>query len=149
MTGFIEGVWDDAIAGIRELIESIQARAQYRRDQEQRVAQLTASSGDRFRIEPEQVPQVIADLQSALRRIDDIRRQANIIANTVAPGSDEVSTNAVLQIGEMAMGQAGSLKAALDAYEAEIKKTIAGLEQDLRAYLGIELVNVPPAAAWP
>ena len=149
MTGFIEGVWDDAMAGIREFIERVQARVQHRQDQEQRVAQLTASSGDRFRIEPDQVPQVIADLHSALTRIQEIRMQAHTIANTVAPGSDEVSTNAVLQVGQMAMGSDGSLKAALDAYEAEITKTIDGLDQDLRTYLGTERVNVPPAAAWP
>jgi hypothetical protein len=75
--------------------------------------------------------------------------QANTIADTVAPGSDEVSTNAVLMIGEMAMGAQGSLKAALDAYEAEITKTINGLDQDLKTYLGTEHVNVPPPAAWP
>lgn len=149
MASLIEGVWDDAIAGIREIIDRVQARVQYRRDQEQLVEQLTASSGDRFRIEPDQVPQVIADLSSALDRIQDIRSQANVIANTVAPGSDEVSRNAVQQIGQMAMGADGSLKVALDAYEREIAKTIAGLQDDLRTYLGIERVNIPSAAAWP
>jgi len=145
----LEGFWDEAIDDIRQYIEQVQAQVQHRRDREQRVAELTASSGNRFRVEPDQVPQVIADLRSALDRIRDIRRQAQIIANTTEPGSDEVSRNAVRQIGEMAMGTDGSLKAALDAYEIEITKTIAGLEDDLRTYLGVEQVNVPPAAVWP
>jgi hypothetical protein len=145
VTSFIEGVWDDAMASIRDLVQNAQ---QHRRDQEQRVAQLTASSGDRFRVDPDQVPQVIADLNSALDRIQDIRLQAMTITITTAPGSDGVSTNAVRQISEMAMGSEGSLKAALDAYEAEIVKTIAGLEQDLRTYLRTEALNIPPAAAW-
>jgi hypothetical protein len=149
VAGFIEGMWDDAIAGIRQLVERVQARDRNRHEQERLVAQLTASSGDRFRIEPDQIPQVIADLHSALIRIRAIRHQAETIANTAAPGSDEVSTNAVLQIGEMAMGEDGSLKSALDAYEAEIIKTIDGLEQDLRTYIGVEHINIPPAAAWP
>jgi hypothetical protein len=149
VAGFIEGMWDDAIAGIRQLIERVQARDRNRHEQERLVAQLTASSGDRFRIEPDQIPQVIADLHSALGRIKEIRIQADSIANTVAPGSDEVSTNAVLQIGHMAMGEERSLKAALDVYEAEINKTIDGLEQDLKTYLGTEHLNIPPATAWP
>lgn len=149
MASFIEGVWDDAIAGIREVIDRVQQQVQYRQDREQRVAELTANSGSRFRIEPDLVPQVIADLKSALVRVRDIRRQAETIANTPPPGSDEVSTNAVGQIGEMAMGDEGSLKAALDAYELEIVRTIDGLERDLQTYLGTEQINVPPASVWP
>jgi hypothetical protein len=145
VASFMEGVWNDAIVGIQDVAE----RAQHRNERRQQVTRLTMNSGDRFRIEPDEVPQVIADLRSALNRVQDIRWQAQTIANTVAPGSDEVSMNAVRQIGQMAMGADGSLKAALDAYELEIKKTIAGLEDDLRTYLGIERVNVPPAAAWP
>ena len=149
MASLIEGVWDDAMAGIRDLLQPGIDKAQHRQEQERRVAQLTASSGDRFRIEPDQVPQVIADLHSALARIREIRKQAEAIANTVPPGSDEVSTNAVVQIGQMAMGDEGSLKAALDAYETEITKTINGLHQDLKTYLDTEHLNIPPAAAWP
>lgn len=149
MASLIEGVWDNAIDGIRDIIDQVQARVQHRHEREQRVAELTASTGSRFRIEPDQVPQVIADLRSALDRIQDIRWQAHTIANTSAPGSDEVSTNAAQQIGQMAMGTDGSLKAALDAYEIEITKTINGLEQDLKTYLGTEQVNVPPPSVWP
>jgi hypothetical protein len=145
VASFVEGVGNDAITGIREVAK----QAQHRSERRQQVVRLTMNSGDRFRVEPEEVPQVIADLRSALNRVQDLRWQAQTIANTAAPGSDEVSMNVVRQIGQMAMGSDGSLKAALDAYEREIKKTIAGLENDLRTYLGIERANVPPARAWP
>lgn len=145
----IEGVYDGALAGIREIIDRVQQRVQQRQEREQQVTQLTAQSGDRFRIEPDQVPQVIADLDEALNRIQIIRGRAEWIAYTGAPGNDEVSQNAVRQIGEMAMGTQGSLRAALDAYEAEIVKTKDKLRAQLQTYLGTEQINVPPATAWP
>ncbi len=152
MTGIIqsvEGIWDSALSGVREAVERVVAGVRHRQDQEEQVVRYTQASGDRFRIEPAEVPQVLADLRAALERVRKIRRDAQAIAYTPAPGSDEVSRNAVLQIGEMAMGAGGSLKDALDAYELEIAKTIAKLERDLQTYLGTEEINVPPAAAWP
>jgi hypothetical protein len=141
----LENVWDFVFSGVQAVLSG----AEHRREQEQRVNQLTASSGDRFRIEPEQVPQVIADLDEALKRVQLIRSRAEWLAFTSAPGYDEVSLNAVRQIGEMAMGDQGSLRAALDAYEQEIIKTKDKLRAQLQTYLGIEQVNVPPATAWP
>lgn len=140
----IGGIWDTAVRAIGGIIRD----AQQRQERQQQVVQYTQGSGERFRIEPDQVPQVIADLRSALVKLQQIRMQAEAIARTPSPGLDEVSTNAVRQIGHMAMGPEGSLKAALDAYEVEITKTITGLENDLKTYLGIEEINVPPAAAW-
>lgn len=144
----VEGIWDAAMSGVRAAVEGVVAGVR-RMDQEQQVVRYTQASGERFRIEPAEVPQVLADLRSALDRVRRIRREAEAIAYTPSPGSDEVSRNAVRQIGEMAMGADGSLKAALDAYELEITKTIAKLERDLLTYLGTEEINVPPAAAWP
>ncbi|HEY0639639.1 MAG TPA: hypothetical protein VGD67_18480 [Pseudonocardiaceae bacterium] len=141
----VEGIWDAAVSAVTRVVE----RVQYRANQQQQVAEYTQASGERFRIEPADVPQVIADLRSALDKVRDIRTQAQAIAFTPAPGSDEVSRNAVRQIGQMAMGSEGSLKAALDAYEIEIVKTINKLEADLRAYLRTEELNVPPASVWP
>ena len=152
MTGIIhsvEGVWDAAVSGVREAVERVVAGVRHRHDQEEQVVRYTQASGERFRIEPAEVPQVLADLRTALDRVRRIRGEAQAIAYTPAPGSDEVSQNAVRQIGEMAMGSDGSLKAALDAYELEITKTIAKLERDLQTYLGTEELNVPPASAWP
>jgi hypothetical protein len=145
----IEGVWDAALESVRDAIAQAEARIQRRHDQEQQVNQLTASSGDRFRIEPDQVPQVIADLDEAVVQIHNIRTQAEAIASTSAPGYDEVSNNAVRQISEMAMGADGSLRVALDSYENEIVKTKEKLRAQLQTYLGMEQVNVPPASAWP
>lgn len=147
MAGIVQGVggiWDAAISGVREMIDDVVDGVR-----RQQVNQYTQASGDRFRIEPDEVPQVLADLRAALDRVRDIRTEAQAIAYTPSPGSDEVSRNAVLQIGEMAMGSEGSLKAALDAYELEIVKTINKLERELQTYLGTEEINVPPAAAWP
>jgi hypothetical protein len=140
----VGGIWDAAISGVRDMIDDVVDGVR-----RQQVTQYTQASGERFRIEPAEVPQVLADLRSALDRVRDIRTEAQAIAYTPAPGSDEVSRNAVLQIGQMAMGSEGSLKAALDAYELEIVKTINKLETDLKTYLGTEELNVPPAAAWP
>lgn len=144
----IEGIWDAAVSGVVAAVEGVVAGVR-RMDQEQQVVQYTQASGQRFRIEPAEVPQVLADLRAALDRVRDIRTEAQAIAYTPSPGSDEVSRNAARQIGDMAMGSEGSLKAALDAYELEITKTIAKLERDLQLYLGTEELNVPPAAAWP
>lgn len=143
----LAGIWDDVVDAARDAIVYVQA--QHRRVREDQVAQLTAGSGERFRIEPDQVPQVIADLEAALVRLRDIRRRAEYIAHTPPPGRDEISDNAVRQIGEMAMGDAGSLRAALDVYEEEIRKTINRLDMDLKNYLNTESYNVPPASAWP
>lgn len=151
MTGFIqtvEGIWDDALDGVRRAVEQVATRIHHRHEQEQQVTQLTQGSGSRFRIEPEQVPQVIADLDEALIRVQGIRVQAEAIASTMPPGYDEISSNATSQIGQMAMGSEGSLRAALDAYEQEIVKTKDKLRVQLQTYLGTEQLNVPPAAAW-
>lgn len=147
MAGIVQGVggiWDAAISGVRDMIDDVVDGVR-----RQQVNQYTQASGDRFRIEPAEVPQVLADLRAALDRVRDIRTEAQAIAYTPSPGSDEVSRNAVRQIGEMAMGSEGSLKAALDAYELEIVKTINKLERELQTYLGTEEINVPSAAAWP
>lgn len=135
----IGGIWDSVIDAATGVVRGVR---------QEQATQYAAASGERFRLEPEEVPQVIADLESALLRITDIRRRAEFIAHTVPPGIDEVSTNAALQIGQMAMGPQGSLKAALDAYEAEITKTIAGLRTELQTYLETETINVPPPSTW-
>jgi hypothetical protein len=108
------------------------------------------SGGGQFFIDLDRAPQVIADLEAALRRVEEMYWAAGRAVNVaLAPGEDVVSVNAAEQVAKMTSGPEGSLTAALFAYQARLRETIDGLRQQLQTYHQTEEVNTPPASAVP
>lgn len=108
---------------------------------------MTGPGGGMFRIDPERAPQAIADLRHAADLLQDEIRTAEDLANYQAPGLDAVSRDAVRIISEAAIGEQGSLRAALVGALAEFNRQADKLEADLKAYLQVDEVNIPTARA--
>jgi len=110
----------------------------------------SGGSGGQFFLDLDRAPQVIADLEAALLRVEEMHRAAGqAIRLALAPGEDVVSVNAADQVAKMTSGQEGSLTAALGAYRDRLRETIDGLRQQLRTYHQTEELNTPPASAVP
>ena len=108
------------------------------------------SGGGRFFIDLDRAPQVIADLEAALLRVEGIYRAARRAGRfKFAPGEDVVSVNAANQVAKMTSGPDGSLTAALFAYQGRLRETVDGLRAQLHTYHQTEELNTPPASTVP
>ncbi len=108
------------------------------------------SGGGQFFLDLDRAPQVIADLEAAMRRVEQMHRAASQAVNVaLAPGEDVVSLNAANQVAKMTSGPEGSLTAALFAYQGRLRETIDGLRAQLQTYPQTEEFNTPPASAVP
>jgi hypothetical protein len=108
------------------------------------------SGGGRFFIDLDRAPQVIADLEAALRRVEEMHQAAGRTGRVaLAPGEDVVSINAANQVAKMTSGPEGSLTAALFAYQGRLRETVDGLRAQLRTYHQTEELNTPPASKVP
>lgn len=111
---------------------------------------LAGGSGGHFFLDLDRAPQVIADLEAALLRVEQMYRDAGqAVQATLAPGEDVVSVNAANQVAKMTSGPEGSLTAALFAYQGRLRETTDGLRQQLRTYHQTEELNTPPASKVP
>jgi hypothetical protein len=97
-----------------------------------------------FSIDHERVPQAIADLEHAADFFEDRAQRAARLAHMPAPGLDEVSVNAVIQIGKWA-SDAGTnnLEATLIAGAKQLRDLTRRLREELQTYLQIEELNIP------
>jgi len=95
---------------------------------------MTGAGGGMFRIDPELAPQAIADLRHAAQLLRDEVRNAADLANYSSPGQDAVSRDAVKIISDAAIGEQGSLRAALLGGADEFERHAAKLEADLKTY---------------
>lgn len=110
----------------------------------------SGGSGGQFFLDLDRAPQVIADLEAALDRVEGLYRAARRAGRIgFAPGDDVVSINAANQVAKMTSGPEGSLTAALFAYQGRLRETIDGLHQQLRTYHQTEELNTPPASKVP
>ncbi|APU12359.1 MULTISPECIES: hypothetical protein [Actinoalloteichus] len=95
-----------------------------------------------FELDPERLPQAIADLEEARSRIIDIAQEARELGlETPNQGSDGVSSNAGLQISRVAGGQDGALFNANEAYLEALNATIDNFKAMLADYHSVEDAN--------
>ncbi len=97
--------------------------------------------GGHYTVDPGRAPQAIADLRHAALLLQDEIYSAEDLANYPSPGLDAVSVEAVRVISEAAVGEQGSLRAALQGAVAEFLRQANKLEADLKAYLQVEEIN--------
>ncbi|ASO17927.1 hypothetical protein FHR81_005415 [Actinoalloteichus hoggarensis] len=95
-----------------------------------------------FELDPERLPQAIADLEEAKSRVMDIAQEARELGME-APnqGSDGVSSNAGMQIARVAGGPDGALFNANEAYLEALEATIENFKAMLADYHNIEDAN--------
>ena len=104
----------------------------------------SAPGGGHFWVSFDQAPQTISNLRHAARVLEQKRRRAEQLADYPSPGLDEVSNDAVVQIGKAATGEQGSVKLALEAAAAQFEELANEVEATLRTYLQTEQLNLPP-----
>lgn len=97
-----------------------------------------------FSIDYERVPQAITDLRHAAEFFESRARIAEGLAKIPAPGTDGVSIYSVEQLGKWASDSGeNNLTATLKAGASEFKELAHKLEEDLKAYLQVEALNLP------
>ncbi|ASO22991.1 hypothetical protein FHR81_003653 [Actinoalloteichus hoggarensis] len=101
---------------------------------------------DSYEVDPELLPQAIADLKYAFIELHKLRERASDLAqNPPGQGDDEVSLNSGTQLSRIAGDPSkGSLIHTINAYQDAIASTIDKFEQMLAAYLNLEDVNQIP-----
>lgn len=100
-----------------------------------------------FSIDYERVPQAITDLRHAAEFFESRVKVAEHLANTPAPGADGVSIYAVEQIGKWASDNSqNNLATTLRTGALQLKTLADKLEEDLKAYLQVEELNLPKDA---
>ena len=104
----------------------------------------SAPGGGYFWVSFDQAPQTIANLRHAAWVLRAEARKAEQLANYPSPGLDEVSNDAVVQIGKAATGEQGSVTVAFEASAAKFEELANGVEATLKTYLQAEKLNLPP-----
>jgi hypothetical protein len=101
---------------------------------------------DTYEIDPEKLPQAIADLEEAYAAASALRnRVLDLSANKPGNGSDEVSMNAAEQLNRLASDpMIDSLSSTQEALLAALGKTIEQFKEMLAEYLDLEEVNQIP-----
>ncbi|AOS61122.1 hypothetical protein [Actinoalloteichus hymeniacidonis] len=97
----------------------------------------------KFELDPERLPQAIADLKEARDQIIELQEMARDLAGEVAnAGSDGVSSNAGVQLASVAGGpDPGSLATANAAYLEAVEAAIESFEAMLAEYHNVEDAN--------
>jgi hypothetical protein len=97
-----------------------------------------------FSIDYERLPQAIADLEHAAKFFEDRAKVAQSLAKISPPGIDGVSINAIAQIEKWASDDGvNNLEASLLAGSKQLKALAKKLREELKAYLGVEELNIP------
>jgi hypothetical protein len=104
----------------------------------------TIGSGG-FSIDLDRAPQAIADLRAAARALWDEADNAWSLANIRPPGLDAVSADAVRIMTDVAVGEQGSLRLALEGAAARIENDANKLEAQLRTHQQADEISIPMA----
>lgn len=104
----------------------------------------SAPGGGYFWVSFDQAPQTISNLYHAAWVLDQKRRKAEQLARYPSPGLDEVSNDAVVQIGKAATGEQGSVTVAFDAAARKFEDLAKSMEATLKTYHQTEQLNLPP-----
>ncbi|APU17830.1 hypothetical protein UA75_29720 [Actinoalloteichus sp. GBA129-24] len=102
--------------------------------------------GDSYQVDPELLPQAIADLIEARSQLRDLRQKAQELArNRPGRGADQVSLNSGTELSRVAGdASSGSLIHTVNMYEEAIDATLENFRQMLASYLELEDVNQIP-----
>jgi hypothetical protein len=106
------------------------------------MASILRDPAQHFQLDLDQAPQAIATFRQAAEQLQDLKRDAEQLANVPAPGWDAVSLNAVKEIGQWAAGNdPGSLRSALESGAIELEKVADALERSVQAHCDTDEVN--------
>lgn len=97
-------------------------------------------TGGSFTVDLERAPQTLRDLTAARDELIDLKQEAARLGRVDPGANDAVSRDAATLLGAVADGGDGSLMLALDAGVHRLTSLIEAIEQELRAYGGVELV---------
>lgn len=104
----------------------------------------SAPDGGYFWVSFEQAPQTISNLRHAAWVLEQKRLRAEQLARYPSPGLDDVSNDAVVQIGKAATGEQGSVSVAFQAATRKFEELANEIEATLKTYHQTEQLNLPP-----
>lgn len=103
------------------------------------------TGGGGFSVDVERAPHAIADLREAARALWDEAQKSRDLAYMNSPGLDRVSRNAVRVFVDAAVGQRGSVRAALECASRRLYDDADKLEASLKSHLGADNYSIPQA----
>jgi hypothetical protein len=98
-------------------------------------------AGGAFSVDVERAPAVLRDLQDARRELALVKQDALRLGRVDPSSRDDVSRDAAIALGAVAVGGPGSLIEALDAGLRRLDELIDAIQAELSAYRGSDEAN--------
>ncbi|WP_018332843.1 hypothetical protein [Actinomycetospora chiangmaiensis] len=106
-----------------------------------RQAMPTADVGNSFSVDLATAPQVLRELRQARDQLQELRHDALFLGKIDPETHDEVSRDAAVVFGAIAVGGQGSLLDALDGGVQRLDGLIAAVESELALYRSADLAQ--------
>jgi hypothetical protein len=97
---------------------------------------MTQPGGGSFAVDSARAPKAIRELEDARRELESIKQDAQVLGQVNPPARDQVSLDAALVLGRLAVGGPGALIPALDQGIREIGNMIEALRSGFENYRG-------------
>ncbi|MGW4215067.1 hypothetical protein ACWEIJ_44330 [Lentzea sp. NPDC004789] len=92
----------------------------------------------KFSVDPDQAQKMIDGLRASIDKLQELRRNADLLTQAGAPGPDPYSGLATLSMRKVAGTDAGGYSWANDKAVAALEKTIENIEKALAEYRGTD-----------